>query len=301
MKLFYCGYGWQSIIDFLERGLPAEHTLQRWDNVTPLAEAVREAEVLLPSNARVDATVLRAATGLRLVQQPAVGTDTIDLVTARELGIPVCNSPGANHVAVAEAALLLLLALLRRLPEAQRAFSAGVLGAPLGRQLAGLTLGILGPGRSGGALADRARALGMRVISSGRTATSAERAEFFGQCDVLSLHCPLTAATRGLIDERALAQMKPGVLLINVSRGPVVDRSAVLVGLQRGVVGGLGLDVHWGSPWDPADEIYHHPKVVALPHLGGCTEESCAVLLELLLENLRRLDTGEPLLHQVNA
>lgn len=301
MKLLYCGSGWRPIVDFIAAHLPAQHQLQRWDLQTPLPQLMGEVEVLLPSNARIDEQVLAAAPRLRLIQQPAVGTDSIDLAGCRARGIPVCNSPGMNHVAVAEAALLLILALARRLPEAQRAFASRTLGGPLGRELGGRMLGILGPGRSGMALAERATALGLRVQTLGRAASADERRAFFGSCDILSVHCPLTPQTRGLIGAEAVAAMKPGLHLINLARGPVLDRDAVLAGLRAGVIAGLGLDVHWGSPWDPDDELYRDPRVLALPHLGGSTEESAAAVTAILLDNLERLARGALLRHRVDG
>ena len=301
MKILFCGSGWRPIVDFIEARIPAQHQFVRWDLQTPLAQLVSDVEVLLPSNARVDAAVLAAAPALRLIQQPAVGTDSIDLATARARGIPVCNSPGVNHIAVAELALLLILALARRLPAAQRAFRDRVLGGVLGHQLAGRVLGIIGPGRSGQALAERAAALGLGVRTLGRGATDEERRAFFGACDIISVHCPLNEQTRGLIDAAALAAMKPGVHLINVARGPVLDRAAVLAALRAGKLGGLGVDVHWDHPWNPEDELYCDDRVLALPHLGGSTEEAAANITEILLENLGRLERGEPLLHRVDV
>jgi phosphoglycerate dehydrogenase-like enzyme len=301
MKILFCGSGWLPIAEAMAVTLAPQHPLAIWDRAIPLTEAVADAEVLLPSNHPIDDAVLAAAPRLRLIQQPAVGTERIDLAAARARGVPVCNSPGINHLAVAEAALLLLLALARRLHEAQRAFQDRVIGAPLGRQLGGRMLGIVGPGRSGSALAERASALGMRVQLLGRGASAAERDAFFATSDVISVHCPLNAETRGLIGAHALALMKPGVHLINVSRGGVLDRDAVAAALQRGSLGGLGLDVHWHEPWDPTEELYRDPRVVALPHIAGSTEESAANVTAILVENVARLERGEPLLHRVDA
>jgi phosphoglycerate dehydrogenase-like enzyme len=299
VKILFCGSGWLPIAETMAATLAAQHQLEIWDRARPLTEAAADADVLLPSNQPIDDVVLAAAPRLRLIQQPAVGTEHID-AAARARGVPVCNAPGINHLAVAEAALLLILALARRLPEAQRAFRARVIGAPLGRQLGGRMLGVVGPGRSGSALAERATALGMRVQLLGRGASAAARDAFFATSDVISVHCPLNAETRGLIGAHALALMKPGAHLINVSRGGVLDRDAVIAALQRGSLGALGLDVHWHEPWDPDDELYRDPRVVALPHIAGSTEESAANVTAILVENVARLERGEPLLHRVD-
>jgi phosphoglycerate dehydrogenase-like enzyme len=301
MKLLFCGSGWLPIAETMASKLPPQHQLAIWDRTRPLMEAVADADVLLPSNARIHEAVLAAATKLRLIQQPAVGTEGIEIAAAVARGIPVCNAPGVNHLAVAEAALLLILALARRLAAAQQAFRDRQIGATLGRQLGGRALGIIGPGRSGNALAERALALGMRVQLLGRDATVAERDAFFASCDVISVHCPLNDQTRGMIGARALATMKRGVHLINVARGPVLDRDAVVSALLDGHLGGLGLDVHWHEPWDPDDEIYRDPRVVALPHIAGSTEESAANVTAILLDNLERLERGQPLLHRVDG
>lgn len=300
MQLLFCGSGWLAMVDRIAARLPAGTTIARWDRRQPLTEALAAIDVLLPSNAPITAADLAAAPRLRLIQQPAAGTEGIDLAAAAARGIPVCNAPGANHVAVAECALLLLLALARRVPDAQRAFAAREVGVPLGGELAGKTLGIVGLGRAGRALADRARALGMTVIALGRGATAEQRAAFFAAADAVSLHCPLTAETRGLVDARALAAMRPGALLVNCARGDVIDRPALRAALAEGRLGGVGLDVHWEEPADPADPLYADPRVLALPHVAGSTEESFARIADLVADNCDRLARGVPLAHRVD-
>jgi phosphoglycerate dehydrogenase-like enzyme len=208
----------------------------------------------------------------------------------------VCNAPGTNQVAVAEAALFLLLALARRAPAARDAFAAREVGVPLGIELAGRTLGIIGMGRVGSAVAERARALGMRVISLGR---GGDRAAFFAACDAISIHCPLTDDTRGLVDAAAFAAMKPGALLVNLARGGVIDRAALVEALRGDRLGGVGLDVHWTEPPDPGDPLYADPRVVALPHIAGSTEEAFARIADVVASNIARLERGEPLVNRV--
>jgi phosphoglycerate dehydrogenase-like enzyme len=141
----------------------------------------------------------------------------------------------------------------------------------------------------------------MDVLLLRRGADAAERAGFFAACEVISMHCPLTAETHRMIDERALAAMRPDVHLINVARGGVLDRDAVQTALRDGKLGGLGLDVHWQEPWDPDDELYQDPRVVVLPHVAGATEETAANVVAIILENLDRIERGEPPLHRVDA
>ena len=297
MRLLFCGSGWQSIVQLIAERLPAGVSIEAWDRTTPLATAIADIDVLLPSNARITADVIAAARRVRLIQQPAAGTEGIEREAAAARGIPVCNAPGSNHVAVAEVTLYLLLALARRAPAAARAFADRVIGEPAGLELSGRTLGIVGMGRAGQAVAERARAFGMHVRGLGR-ASRADRLAFFAACDAISLHCPLTDDTRGLVDADAFAAMRPGALLINVARGDVIDRAALIDALAGGRLGGVGLDVHWDEPADPADLLYADPRVVTLPHLGGSTVEAFSRIADTVAANVRRLLAGEPLAHR---
>jgi phosphoglycerate dehydrogenase-like enzyme len=136
-----------------------------------------------------------------------------------------------------------------------------------------------------------------------RTATSATtRAELlaaFATADAISLHCPLSDETRGMIDAEALAAMQPHAILVNVARGPVIDRDALQDALARGHLGGVGLDVYWEEPWDPADPLYAHPRVVTLPHIAGSTTRAFDQIAAIVVENLTRLKRGDALLHRI--
>jgi phosphoglycerate dehydrogenase-like enzyme len=299
MRILFCGSGWLPIVDHIAARLPAGSAIERWDRHAPLVEIVAGVDVILPSNAPITAETIEAARSLRLIQQPAAGTERIDRTAAAARGIPVCNAPGTNHVAVAEHALFLLLALARRLPAAQRAFAAREVGTPLGIELSGKTLGIVGMGRAGSALAERARALGMNILALGRGATSEERHAFFAACDAVSLHCPLDDSTRGLVGADALAALRPGALVVNCARGGVIDRPALVAALASGTLGGVALDVHWDEPPDPADPLYADPRVLALPHLAGSTEEAFARIVDVVIGNLGRIARGEEPVHRV--
>jgi phosphoglycerate dehydrogenase-like enzyme len=294
MRLLWCGSGWLPIVEDIRARLPAGATIAIWDRARPLAEAVATTDVMLPSNAPITADVIAAAPRLRLIQQPAAGIERIDRAAATARGIPVCNAPGTNQVAVAEHALFLLLALARRLPEGLRAFARRDIGVPIGIELAGKTLGIIGMGRTGTALAERARALGMTVIGLSR---DGDRRAFFAAADAFSIHCPLDATTRGLVGAEAFAAMRPGALVVNVARGGVVDRDALVAALPK--LGGVALDVHWDEPPDPADPLYLDPRVLALPHLAGSTREAFVRIVDVVIANLGRLARGEALLHRV--
>ena len=299
MRVLFTGSGWRPFVDFLSRHLPPSYRVSIWDRARPLEEAVAEVEFLLPSNAPFSAAVIAAARSARLIQQPAAGVENIDLAAARARGIPVANAPGANQRAVAETALLLMLGLARRLPEARARFAAAVIGEPVGRELGGRRLGVIGAGRTGGALAALARGIGMEVSSIGSRRSDSDWADFLAAADVVSLHCPLTDATRGLIDDRAFALMKPGALLVNCARGPVVDRGALERALAGDRLGGVGLDVFWREPWDPADPLLSHPRVLVLPHVAGSTEEAFDRIARVCADNILRVGRGEEPLHRV--
>ena len=299
MRVLFTGNGWLPIVDLIAARLPEGTTLVRWDRATPLIAAIADIDVLLPSNARITGDVIHAAPRLRLVQQPAAGTEQIDRPSLIERGIPLCNAPGTNHVAVAECALFLLLALARRAPVAAQRLHARVIGEPLGIELCGRTLGIIGMGRAGTALAERAAALGMQVRALRRGASDHDRLAFFAGCDAISIHCPLTPETQGLVDDRAFAAMRDGALLVNVARGGVIDRAALVTALESGRLGGVGLDVHWSEPPDVDDPLYRDPRVVALPHVAGSTVEAFTRIAGVVIDNLGRLARGEPLLHRL--
>jgi phosphoglycerate dehydrogenase-like enzyme len=299
MRLLFCGSGWLPVVDQIAQRLPDGASIAVWDRAQPLARVVGEVDVLLPSNASITADVVMAAPRLRLIQQPAAGTEHIDRTAAAARAIPICNAPGTNHITVAETAIFLLLALARRAPLAARAFAARRIGEPVGIELAGRTLGVIGMGRTGTAVAERARGLGMAVIGLGRGASPAERLAFFAACDAVTIHCPLTPETRGLIDGAALAALRPGGLVINAARGAVIDRQALVAALAGDRLGGVGLDVHWDEPADPGDPLYADPRVVALPHLGGSSIEAFGRIADVVVDNLGRLVRGEPLRHRV--
>jgi phosphoglycerate dehydrogenase-like enzyme len=225
--MLFCGSGWHTYVEILDRAMPPGCRVELWDRKAPLEQAVADVQVLLPSNALITAPVIAAARDLRLIQQPAAGIENIDLDAARARAIPVCNAPGMNQVAVAELALFLMLALVRRAPEAMAVFREGRIGEPIGRELRGRSLGIIGMGRSGRALARLAEGAGMTVASVGSRRTDAEWEAFLRAADIISIHCPLTPATRGLLDDRAFSMLKPGALLVNCARGAIVERAAL--------------------------------------------------------------------------
>jgi phosphoglycerate dehydrogenase-like enzyme len=263
---------------------------------------VRLAAALIPSMARIDAALMDSAPGLKLIVQFGAGLEGVDLEAARARGIAVRNVPGENAHAVAELALFLMLALARRLPEHRRSFEARVVGDPAGSELSGKTLGIVGLGASGRALARLARGIGMRVVAIARRPAPEPELAWVGgprelpvlleQADFVSLHVPSTTETRHLIGRQQLDHMKPTAFLLNLGRGELVERTALLDALRERRIAGAGLDVYWEEPPEPADPVFALDNVVTTPHLGGVTHEALARIADrvtaILEEHLLR-------------
>ena len=270
-----------------------------------------DAEILLHVLEPVTAAVIDAAPRLRLIQKIGVGVNTIDLDAARRRSIAVCNMPGTNTQAVAEMTLLLMLATLRRLARLDDLTRVGKgwefepeLPDDLG-ELSGRTVGLVGFGAVARRLVPMLEAIGARVVyTSRRPAPDAQVTflrfqELLPVADVLSLHLPLTTETTGMIDAAALAAMKRGSVLINTARGPLVDEAALCEALTSGHLRGAGLDVFSREPVGAEDVVLRLPNVVVTPHLAWLTTETLERSLRVIIENCRRLRTGEELLHRV--
>jgi D-3-phosphoglycerate dehydrogenase/(S)-sulfolactate dehydrogenase len=234
---------------------------------------------------------------LRAIARAGTGHDAVDLVAATARRIVVSNTPGANADSVAEHAFALLLALARCLVDNDRSIRTGGWPKRAVRPLRGTTLGIVGLGCCGRAVARRALAFGMRVVGYGRHAEAIpglvplELEDLLAESDVVSLHLPLTAATRGLFDRRAFARMRRGALLINTARGELVNGEDLAVSLRSGHLAGAGLDVLSAEPPDPDHPLLSLPNVVLSPHIAG----SDATALDAMAEQAARCVVG---LHQ---
>lgn len=251
-----------------------------------LAEALHDVQALLVrGGTRVTEEVLRGGPTLRIVVRVGTGLEQVDLAAARELDVRVADTPLAGVVSVAEHTFALLLALERHLAQADAEVRHGGWSSAqhVGRELHGRTLGLVGFGRVGREVAWRARAFGMDVCWSDTLLDLApagyewtRRAtleELLPQADVLSLHVPLTRATRGLIGARELARLKPGAVLVNCARGGVVDERALCDALASGRLRGAALDVFAAEPLGESP-LLALPNVVLTPHLGGSTVEA---------------------------
>jgi glyoxylate reductase len=285
------------------------HELDVWPGRLPPSPAalrahVREAEALLTTVVdAVGADVLDAAPRLRAIASMAVGTDNIDLGAAAARGIPVGNTPGVLTDATADAAFALLLALAREVAAGAEKVRAGEWrtwepAGDLGADLSGATLGIVGWGRIGQATARRAEGFGMDVIHTSRS-SGIPFGELLERSDVVSLHTPLTPETRHLIDAAALARMKPAALLVNTSRGGVVDQVALREALISGGIGGAALDVTEPEPLPSDDPLLDAPNLLVVPHIGSATVRTRARMAEMAVENLLAALAGEPMPHPV--
>eukprot|EP00775_Hariotina_reticulata_P013454 gene13454-13580_t len=274
--------------------------LKRINPLQPLEDQVANAKVLIPTNGLVNAEVIAAAPKLRLIAQPAAGYANIDLQAAKQQGVPVTRAPGLNNSATAEVALMMMLMLMRKVDEAREAFQNRIIGEPIANELCGKTLGIVGLGLVGRCLETSARALGMSILSTTSNSSRQEFEHLLQQSDVVSLHCPMSPSTQGLMGRAELALMKPGAVLINTARGGVIDKAALWESLQQGKLGGVGLDVQWQEPADPSEPLFRHPKVLALPHMGSSTEEVYQRFAEILCENIIRAREGRQLLNRLD-
>jgi glyoxylate reductase len=239
---------------------------------------------------------------LRVVSNMAVGVDNVDVAECTRRGIPVGNTPGVLTDATADLTMSLLLAAARRLPESAKDAREGrwLTWSPagwLGADLRGATLGIVGMGKIGRAVAERARGFGMRIVfydpsvgADGRPPLPDTESISFDQLlhtsDFVSLHCPLTPQTRGLINESALQKIKPTAILVNAARGPVVDTAALTLALATGQIGGAALDVTDPEPLPPDHPLYQLPNCFIVPHIGSATHGTRRKMAEMACENL---------------
>lgn len=262
--------------------------------------------LIVRSETRVDAGVIEAGRRLKVIGRAGAGVDNIDVDAATRAGVLVVNAPSGNTIAAAEHTMAMMLALARHIPQADQAVKAGRWERSrfLGTELRDKVLGVVGLGSIGREVAHRAQAFGMRVIATDPM-LSEERAsqlnvklvpfdKLMADADLVTLHVPLTRETHHLIDARALAIAKPGVRLINVARGGIVDESALRDALRDGQVAGAALDVFEQEP--PGENpLLSLPQVVTTPHLGASTEEAqISVALEISDQVIAVLDGGLP-------
>ncbi len=278
------------------------------DDRPAFAREMRDADVLLHVLEPVTAAVIGAAPRLRLIQKIGVGVNTIDLDAARAHGAAVCNMPGSNSQAVAEATLMLMLAALRRAVALDRQTRAG-LGWRMDSEvfdrvgeLGERTVGLVGYGAIPKLLAPVLRALGADVIHTSRT-PGAEGwhplGDLLARADVISLHVPLTPETARLVNADSIASMKPGAVLVNTARGGLVDEAALIAALCSGHLRAAGLDVFADEPAPASNPLFSLDNVIVAPHVAWLTPETLGRSIHIAMENCRLLRDGEALLNRV--
>jgi D-3-phosphoglycerate dehydrogenase len=240
--------------------------------------------------------VLNHATKLRVLAKHGIGIDNIDIKTATEKKIFVCNTPGSNSFAVADLALGLIIGITRKIREADKLAREGNLIQMMGIELYNKTMGIIGFGAIGKQVAIRAKAFGMKILAFDMIHDESFAREYdvrytkideiLKASDIVSLHVPLTPQTSGLINKEALKKMKANAFIVNLARGGVVDEDAVADALQRNELQGAAFDVFMHEPPDPHSKIFKAPNVLFCTHMAGCTKESIQRSVEMAAQNI---------------
>jgi phosphoglycerate dehydrogenase-like enzyme len=248
-------------------------------------------------------TLLARLPKLKLLVTTGHRNASVDVAAARELGITVCGTPSSAQAA-AELTWGLLMAAARRLDREMAAFKDGGWQVGLGRDLSGATLGVIGLGRLGSLVAGYGKTFGMRVIAWSQNLTPARAAEagaeavdketLFRESDFVTIHVRLSERTEGLVNGEMLGLMKPDAWIVNTSRGPIIERAALLAALKGGKIGGAALDVFDEEPLPAGDELRRLDNVVATPHVGYVSRENYAVMYRVTAENIAAVLAGKP-------
>ena len=300
-------------VELLRAQPDLEVTVQTGMSPAELLEAIGDVDgLVVRSETKVTADVLAAAERLQVVGRAGVGVDNIDLDTATLRGVAVVNAPTGNTVAAAEHTIAVLFSLARKIPQADASLKRGewTRGAFMGVEIQGKTLGVIGLGRVGSEVVRRARGLDMHVLGydpfvaaerAGRIgAELASLQDLLAKSDFVTIHTPLTDASKSLLGPRELALLRPGTYIINVARGGLVDEEELLRALDEGRVAGAALDVFSQEP--PADyRLAQHPKVVGTPHLGASTVEAQAGVATEVAEQVLAVLRGNAASNTVNA
>ena len=279
-----------------------------------LTAAIDDHEILIVRSTKVPAETLSAGSNLKLVIRAGAGTNTIDKESAAELGIRVCNVPGANAIAVAELVMGMILCLDRNIPDNVADLNNGVWNKKkysVARGLFGQSIGILGLGSIGFAVAERARAFGMEVFAISKPDRSADAAqkiadagirqlasmdELLGQCDIITLHMPATQETTSMVNEEFLGKMKDGAMLINTSRGELVDEAALLKAIDNKGIR-VALDVYNNEPGAGdssfSSDIATHPGVCSTHHIGASTTQAQVAVSDGVLNVIAAYQNGD--------
>lgn len=271
---------------------------------------IKDAEVLITSGFKVTAELMDSAPNLRMVENAGTGFSNIDLEAAKERGIFACNCPNLNATTTAEMSIALMLACYRRIPMVDRRVKAGEWHKYTYRhdsyELYGKTIGIIGAGIIGKMVMERLQGWGVRIIYSDPFRMTAEmeeklRAEYVDldtlcrEADVISINCPLTPTTKGMINREKFSLMKKTAIIVNEGRGAVIDQDDLVWALENEVIWGAGIDVWEPEPVDPNSPLLKMEKVITTSHLGGSTREALVRVYTEALDNAARLfNEGRP-------
>jgi phosphoglycerate dehydrogenase-like enzyme len=312
MKILFAAHehAWGGLLGMLRTDLPQHEFIAsgRFG-----FESLRGFDVVIPTMTQVSRDLLASSDRLRLIQQCGAGLDGVDLQAASEMNIRVANVPtdiSGNADSVAELGVYMMIGLSRDFRKMAFGLTSRQMGIPPGKALSGKTVGIVGLGGIGRALARRLKAFDCRLIGIKRhdpqkaraeldlewVGTPEDMKELLGRSDYVVLCLPLTAGNRNMMGWDTFDMMKRGSFLINLSRGGLVDRDALEDALASEKIGGAGLDVFWAEPPDPDDPIFTY-NVLATPHIAGATDVSVRGIVNAVAENIRRLEMGRDLLY----
>jgi phosphoglycerate dehydrogenase-like enzyme len=316
-KIFYTSHAPEEVYDIIRAEMPAGFelvTLER-DDDAERREKIAGCEVVIVAATPLRADVLAAGKKLRLVHHQGVGWhDTLPVAEVKARGLSLALTPEGTTVGVAEHAILLMLAVCKLLPHADSELRQGRWHVnalrPRSRELFGRTIGYVGMGRIGQAVAERLKAFGTRGLYVDDVPLAAEREAALGvarapldrvlaESDVVTLHVPLTATTRHMIDAAALARMKRGAILVNTSRGGLVDEAALFAALESGKLAGAGLDVFEKEPLPGGSPLARLDNVVLTPHISAGTRDALATKMAAVAANIARFYAGETLRNEV--
>ena len=283
----------------------AGHTFEAYPKDTDpkvQIECAKDADVIMIANMPLSGEVISACPNLKFIDVAFTGVDHVDLETARAKGVKVSNAAGYSTQAVAELSLGMMLSLLRNVPQVdERCRNGQTKDGLVGCELKGKTVGIVGAGAIGQRTAELCHAFGCKVLGNRRHVTGNEPDyiefvsldELLSRSDIVSLHCPLNDSTRGLINADSIAMMKPGAILINAARGPVVDSQALADALNEGKLGGAGIDVFEIEPPLALDHpLLHSKNTIVTPHVAFATAESMKARCEIVFNSLQQWMNG---------
>ena len=289
--------------------IDAGHTFKAYPKDTDpkvQIERAKDADVIMIANMPLSGEVISACPNLKYIDVAFTGVDHVDLEAAKAKGVKVSNAAGYSNEAVSELVLCMMLALLRNVPQVEARCRAGQTKDGLvGVELMGRTVGIVGVGAIGTRTAELCHAFGCKTLGNKRHVRGNEPdyiefvslEELLSRSDIVSLHCPLNEDSRGMINKDTIAKMKPGALLINAARGPVVDSQALADALNSGYLGGAGIDVfETEPPLDPAHPLLHSKNTIVTPHVAFASAESMEARCKIAFDNIAQWMDG----HQTN-